>query len=97
PSMTHPEFDAALRQFLHRLVAASHNKLLIILADFLTETQLTLVQATLSSASGWQQIGEQLRDLRIEVALALRARDDDAAQSAVRRYTRRAREVVVGK
>ena len=95
PSMTHSEFDAALRQFLHGLVAASHNKLLIIITDFLTETQLTLAhEGTRRSPSNWREVGEQLRDLRIDVASALRARDDDAAQSAVRRYMQRAMEVI---
>jgi GntR family transcriptional regulator, transcriptional repressor for pyruvate dehydrogenase complex len=93
PSMTDSEYVAAQQQFLHGLVAASHNKLLIIMADFMIETRLRLsLEATRRERA--EGTAGQLREQRIEIASALRARDDNAAQSAVRRYMRRVSELI---
>jgi GntR family transcriptional repressor for pyruvate dehydrogenase complex len=95
PSMTDSEYADALREFLQRLVAASHNKLLVIIAHFLIETQITLAhEVARHSPSAWRKIAGQLQDDRIEIASALRARDDGAAQSAVQRYLLRAGKLV---
>ena len=95
PAMTDSEYADALRHFLQGLVAASHNKLLIIVAGFLIETQISLArEVTRRSPSAWRDIAGQLEHERIEIALALRARDDGSAQSAVRRYMLRAGELI---
>jgi DNA-binding FadR family transcriptional regulator len=46
------------------------------------------------SPNAWRRIAGQLVQSRIDVAAAMKARDDDAAQSAVRRYMQRAKDLV---
>lgn len=93
PSMTDSECIAPQRQFLHGLAAASHNKLLVIMADFVVETRLRLSLEAMRRGQAEGTAG-QLREQRIEIASALRARDEEAAQSAVRRYLQRVSELI---
>jgi GntR family transcriptional regulator, transcriptional repressor for pyruvate dehydrogenase complex len=95
PTMTDSEFADGLRQFLHELVAASHNRLLVTVSHFLIETQISLAkEVARRSPKAWRRIAGQLVQSRIDVAAAMKARDDDAAQSAVRRYMQRAKDLV---
>jgi DNA-binding FadR family transcriptional regulator len=95
PKMDNAEFEVALRDFLMGLVAISHNRLLITIASFLIETQITLAQAVAARApSAWRKIAGQLIEERVAIADALQARDGTAADAAVRRYMQRGRDLV---
>jgi DNA-binding FadR family transcriptional regulator len=95
PKMDNTEFTDALRDFLLRLVAISHNRLLITIAAYLIESQITLAQAVAARApSAWRKIAGQLIEERVAIADALQARDADAADAAVRRYMLRGRDLV---
>jgi GntR family transcriptional repressor for pyruvate dehydrogenase complex len=89
------EFAPALRDFLDRLVELSHNKLLISIATFLIESQITLARgAAETRPETWEEIGGHLIDERIAIVDALRGRDAALAQSAVVAYMRRGAELV---
>jgi GntR family transcriptional regulator, transcriptional repressor for pyruvate dehydrogenase complex len=93
--LSQAEYGAALADFLDRLVELSHNKLLIAIATFLIESQITLAQsAAQRSPSVWEDVAGHLVDERIALVEALEARDATAAQSAVLRYTTRGNELV---
>jgi DNA-binding FadR family transcriptional regulator len=95
PKMDNTEFTAALRGFLMKLVVISHNRLLITIAGFLIESQITLAQGVAARApSAWRKIAGQLIEERVAIAEALQARDGSAADAAVRRYMRRGRDLV---
>jgi GntR family transcriptional regulator, transcriptional repressor for pyruvate dehydrogenase complex len=89
------EYGTALADFLDRLVELSHNKLLIAIATFLIESQISLAQsAAQRSPSVWENVAGHLLDERIALVEALEARDAAAAQAAVLRYTTRGNELV---
>jgi GntR family transcriptional repressor for pyruvate dehydrogenase complex len=93
--MDNAEFVGALREFLMSLVAISHNRLLIIIAGFLVESQISRAEEVAArSPSVWGKIAGQLIKERVAIAEALAARDDSAAQAAVRRYIKRGDELV---
>jgi DNA-binding FadR family transcriptional regulator len=93
--LTHAEYGSALADFLARFIDLSHNKLLIAIATFLIETQISLAQtAAERSPSVWENVAGHLLNERIELVEALEARDAAAAQSAVVRYTSRGNELV---
>jgi DNA-binding FadR family transcriptional regulator len=95
PSMTDSEFAATLKEFLNRLVAASHDRLLIALSEYLVETQISLAEeAARRSPSAWKRIAGRLTKERIAIAEALQARDAEAAELAVQRYVQRGKELV---
>jgi GntR family transcriptional repressor for pyruvate dehydrogenase complex len=93
--MDNAEFVGALREFLMSLVAISHNRLLIIIAGFLVESQISRAEEVAArSPSVWGKIAGQLIKERVAIADALAARDDSAAQAAVRRYIKRGDDLV---
>jgi DNA-binding FadR family transcriptional regulator len=93
--LTHSDYGSALADFLDRFVELSHNKLLIAIATFLIESQVTLAQgAAQRSPSMWEDVAGHLHDERIALVAALEARDADAAQAAVLRYMVRGNELV---
>ncbi len=93
--LTQAEYGSALADFLDRLVELSHNKLLIAIATFLIESQMSLAQSAAErSPSVWENVAGHLLDERIALVEALERRDADAAQSAVLRYMTRGNELV---
>jgi DNA-binding FadR family transcriptional regulator len=77
------------------LVAISHNRLLIIIAGFLIDSQISRAEEVAArSPSVWGKIAGQLIKERVALAEALAARDDVASREAVRRYIRRGAELV---
>lgn len=94
-SMDNAEFAAALRAFLSGLVAVSHNRLLIGIADYLVDTQISVAQRVAERApSVWRRIAGPLRTERLAIADALLARDLPAADQAVLLYLKRGRNLV---
>ena len=94
-SMDNTEFAASLRAFLAGLVAVSHNKLLITIAAYLVESQISLAEdAAARSPSAWRRIAGPLKAERIAIAAALQSRDRTAAEEAVRIYMKRAHDLV---
>lgn len=93
--LTQAEYGSALADFLDRLVELSHNKLLIAIATFLIESQMSLAQSAAErSPSVWENVAGHLLDERIALVEALERRDADAAQSAVLRYMTRGNQLV---
>lgn len=93
--LSHAEYGSALGNFLDCFVGLSHNKLLIAIATFLIESQISLAQSAAErSPSVWEKVAGHLVDERIALVEALEARDAAAAQSAVQRYTSRGNELV---
>ncbi len=89
------DFGPALRAFLSQLVELSHNKLLISIAAFLIESQITLAQeAAERRPATWNEIGGHLIDERVAIVDALQKRDTALAQAAVARYMTRGTELV---
>lgn len=94
-SMDNAEFAASLRAFLAGLVAVSHNKLLITIAAYLVESQISLAEhAAARSPSAWRRIAGPLKAERIDIVAALQSRDGAAAEQAVRIYMKRAHDLV---
>jgi GntR family transcriptional repressor for pyruvate dehydrogenase complex len=93
--LSQAEYGSALADFLDRLVELSHNKLLIAIATFLIESQISLAQSAAErSPSVWENVAGHLLDERIALVEALEKRDLEAAQAAVVRYTSRGNELV---
>jgi len=93
--LSQAEYGSALADFLDRLVELSHNKLLIAIATFLIESQISLAQsAARRSPSVWEDVAGHLLDERIALVEALEKRNTKAAQAAVVRYTSRGNELV---
>ncbi len=89
------EYGSALADFLDQFVELSHNKLLIAIATFLIQSQISLAQSVAErSPSVWEKVAGHLLNERIALVDALQARDAVAAQSAVLRYTTRGNELV---
>jgi DNA-binding FadR family transcriptional regulator len=94
-SMDNQEFATALQSFLSGLVALSHNRLLITIAEYLLDRQIWLAQrAAEREPSVWQRIAGPLKAERIAIADALAARDLPTAELAVRIYMRRGHDLV---
>ncbi|MEC3976967.1 FadR/GntR family transcriptional regulator [Amycolatopsis sp. H20-H5] len=95
PSMDDTEFATALRRFLTKLVASSHNKLLITIAAYLLEHQIALAQrAAQRSPSAWRRIAGPLKTERVALAAALQDRNPTQADAAIRTYLKRGRSLV---
>ncbi len=93
--LTQLEYGSALAEFLNDFVGLSHNKLIIAIATFLIESQISLAQsAARRSPSVWEDVAGHLLEERIALVAALEARDAAAAQSAVLRYVERGNELV---
>jgi DNA-binding FadR family transcriptional regulator len=94
-NMDNEQFVVALREFLMSLVGISHNRLLIIIAGFLIESQITRAEEVAArNPSVWGKIAGPLIKERVALAEALAVRDESAAQTALRRYIRRGNELV---
>jgi DNA-binding FadR family transcriptional regulator len=95
PTTNNVEFPAALRAFLMGLVATSHNRLIITLSTFLVEAQISLATGVARrSPTAWKRVAGQLIGERQAIVDALRERDREAAEEAVRSYMKRGGELV---
>ncbi len=95
PKMVKEEFSDSLRAFLMTLVSISHNQLLITIAGYLIESQITLAERAAEIApSVWRRIAGRLIEERVALADAIVGRDPVAAAECLRQYTRRGHELV---
>jgi DNA-binding FadR family transcriptional regulator len=93
--LSQAEYGSALAEFLDRFVELSHNKLLIAIATFLIESQISLAQSAAERfPSVWEDVAGHLVDERLALVEALEARDAATAQSAVLRYLARGNDLV---
>ncbi|OLE19870.1 MAG: hypothetical protein AUG50_02325 [Betaproteobacteria bacterium 13_1_20CM_3_63_8] len=87
--------EAALTEFLHGLVAASHNPLLKALCKFLVDLQIELARE-LSGGSFdiWRNTTDLLASERQQLADAIAAKDPQGARRLARIYHQRAVDVI---
>jgi len=89
------DFAAALERFLNALVQISHNSLLIAMSRFLTQKHIALArESALISSQMWGKVARQLIDERLAIVDALARRDAAAADSAIRAFLVRGRQLV---
>ncbi|SDP17590.1 FadR/GntR family transcriptional regulator [Actinacidiphila guanduensis] len=89
------ELPAALHAFLTELVALSGNQLLIAIAGHLIEVQIAAARRSAErSPDVWSRIAVPLRDERLAIVEALEREDAAAADTAIRAYMKRGRELV---
>lgn len=95
PAHSTTEFVAALERFLTALVRISHNSLLVAMSDFLIKRHIALAQElSLISSEMWDRIARKLIDERLAIVDAVATRDAVAADSAIRIFLGRGRELL---
>ena len=96
PTHSETEYAAALERFLKALVQISHNSLLIAMSHFLTQKHIALArESAIISSQMWSKVARKLIDERLAIVDAVAGRDAAAADSAIRAFLVRGRQLVL--
>jgi GntR family transcriptional regulator, transcriptional repressor for pyruvate dehydrogenase complex len=84
---TEADFAPLLREYLSKLVALSHNSLLVGVAAYLVDSQITMADLVAHhDPSTWNAVAGSLAADRLRIVEAIEAHDHTAAREALEKY-----------